>query len=136
MSGPIIRNGANYPINYQIGTTPDVSGALLDTLQRLTFVQVVKSVVGFEVLETPVTTSFWGVIMPLSPRELKILDIGERPWSLYRVYAQTQLILQVDDVITIPWINNKQTRVMSLDPFGINGYYSYSMVQDWTGSGV
>lgn len=130
-----IQNGCNIPLTFQQGTVPNMGETMTDWFQKMVFTQVVKSVVGFEVLEVPTSTTFWGVIMPLSPRDLKLLPEGQRAWTLYRLYAQPVLKLQVDDVITITSFNNKQTRVMSREDFSIYSYVTYTLCQDWEDSG-
>ena len=64
MSAPTIANGCNRPINFQTGTVPDVSGALKDYFQLITFTKITKTTSGFQVIETEVTTSFWGLVQP------------------------------------------------------------------------
>jgi len=108
---------------------------MTDWFQTLTFTKLVKTAVGYEVLETPTPTTFWGIFMPLSPRELKLLPEGERAWTLYKLYAQPVLTLQVDDVLVFPQLNNKQTRVMSREDYAIYSYVAYTLCQDWVGSG-
>lgn len=135
MSPATIRNGANYSIAVQQGTVPNMMETLTDYLQNLSFTQVVKTNVGFEVLETPTTTNFFGLFMPFSPRELQILDIGQRAWSWFSLYTMLPLTLQVDDVVTFPTLNNKPTRVMSRADYGLYSYIVYKLSQDWTGSG-
>lgn len=136
MSGPAtIQNGANIPLNFQQGTVPNMGESLTDWFQKMSFIQIVKIGVGFELLETPTVTTFWGIVMPLSPRDLKILPEGERAWTLFKLYAQPVLTLQVDDVITFTSFNNKQTRVMSRENYAIYSYVSYTLCQDFTGSG-
>lgn len=130
-----IQNGNAIPLNFQQGTVPNMGESMTDWFQNLSFTQIVKTVVGFENFETPTTTNFWGVFMPLSPRDLKLLPEGQRAWTLYRLYAQPVLTLQVDDVVVFPQINNKQTRVMSREDYGLYSYVTYTLCQDWKGSG-
>lgn len=135
LTPPTILNSCNVPLNYAQGTIPNLSESITDWFQKLSFEQLVKTVVGFEVVETPVITQFWGVFMPFSPRDLKLLPEGERAWTLIKLYAQSVLPLQVDDVVVFPQLNNKQTRVMSRSDYGIYSYCEYSLSQDWQGSG-
>lgn len=130
-----IQNGNAIPLNFQQGTVPNMGETMTDWFQKLSFIQIVKSVVGFEVQEVPITTNFWGIFMPLSPRDLQLLPEGQRAWTLYRLYAQPVLTLQVDDVVVFPQINNKQTRIMSREDFALYSYVTYSLCQDWIGSG-
>lgn len=127
-----IQNGANQSIAFQTGSIPDVSGAILDYFQYMTFDQIVKTIVGFQVVETTTPVNFRGVIYPFSPRELQLLPIGERAWSWFNCYAQPVLTLQVDDVVI--W-NNRQTRVMSKENYHLYGYVRYTLIQDYNNSG-
>lgn len=132
MTSWTIANGKNRPLTFQQGTVPDVSGAMKDYFQTMVFTQIVKSVVGFENLEVPTNTTFEGVIMPFSPRQMLLLPEGQRAWTIFDLYADPVLALQVDEVIT--W-NEKQTRVMSRKDYDMYGYVNYVLCQDWTGSG-
>lgn len=132
-----IANGCNVPLNEQTGSIPDMGGAMLDWFQLLTFSQVVKTVVNYQVVETENQIDFWGVIMPLKHRDLEILPIGQRAWTWLNVYAQTApngsvLTLNVDDVGVFRGV---QTRVMARKNYANYGYVNYHWVQDWTGSG-
>lgn len=127
-----ILNGKNQPINIQTGSIPDVSGALKDRFQYMTFETVAKAVVGFEVQETGTTVSFWGIIMPLSPRALQLKPEGQRAWTWLQIIAEPALSLDVDDVVTY---NGTQTRIMSKTDYSLYGYVTYEAVQDWTGAG-
>jgi len=127
-----IKNGANQPINFQTGTVPDVSGALKDYFQYMTFTKVTKSVVAYQLSETKTDISFWGLITPFSERQLGLLPIGERAWTYFNLFAEPVLTLQVDDVVI--W-NGKQTRIMGRENFTLYGYVRYSLVQDWDNAG-
>lgn len=127
-----IANGANSPINTQAGTVPDVSGALTDYFQPMTFTIVTKEVVGFEVVETPEEISFQGVIQPFNERQLLLKPEGERAWTWFMLHADPVLTLQVDSVVDYL---GEQTRIMSRTDYELYGYVEYHLVQDWTGSG-
>lgn len=127
-----IINGANQPLNVQTGSIPDVSGALKDRFQNITFEAVSKSAVGFQVQESGTPVNFWGMILPLSQRLLQLKPEGQRAWTWLAIYAEPALNLDVDDVFI--W-NGIQTRVMAKTDYSLYGYVSYEAVQDWTGSG-
>lgn len=127
-----IANAANRPINLPAGTVPDVSGALKDWFQPLVFVQVIKSTVAFQVVETKVETPFLGVVQPFTKRQLQLKPEGQRAWSWLMVHADPVLTLQVDDVGIFL---GKQTRVMGRLDFANYGYVEYVWLQDFTGSG-
>lgn len=127
-----IANGCNTPINQRTGTVPDVSGALQDYFQPMTFEPVGKVVNGFQVVETGTAITFRGTAQPLTERQLMLKPEGQRAWSWFLVHSDPVLSLNVDDVVV--W-NGKQTRVMARKDFAIYGYVEYSLVQDWTGAG-
>lgn len=128
----IIGNAADRPINQQNGTTPDVSGALFDWMQPMSFEKIVKTVNGYQAVETPTVYNFQGFIQPLTERQLILKPEGERAWTWFTLHAQFSLTLQVDDVVL--W-NSKQTRVMARKDYMLEGFVEYQIVQDWTGSG-
>ncbi len=128
-----IINAKDTPLNQQAqGTVPDVSGALQDWLQPLTFELLLKTVSGFQVVETPSVITLQGVIQPLGKRELLMKPEGERGWTWFEMTAQFQPKLEIDDVVTYL---GKQTRVMTRANSTIYGFIDYTLVQDWTGSG-
>jgi hypothetical protein len=130
--GSTILNAADIPLNFKQGTIPDVGGALKDWFQAMTFTQVQKQTVGFQVLEIGVDTNFWGVIQPLKPQALAIKPEGQRSWTWLQLHADPSLTLLTDEVVTY---NGVQTRVMARRDYTIYGYVEYELVQDWTDSG-
>lgn len=129
----LIRNAGDFPLSHQpAGTVPDVSGAMQDYFQPMTFSPVGKVVNGFVVVETSAPINFRGVMQPLSERRLALKPEGQRAWSWFLVNADLATVVNVDDVVI--WFG-KQTRVMARKDFGLYGYSQYELVQDWTGSG-
>ncbi len=116
MTANTIANGKNRPVNVQTGTVPDVSGALKDLFQLLTFERVEKVPLGFQVLERGVITSFWGMVA----------------WTWLLIHAEPSLSLNVDEVI---FFLGSQTRVMARVNYSEYGYQEYHVIQDYTGSG-
>lgn len=127
-----IANGANRPLNVQTGTVPDVSGALKDWFQPMTFEPVTKSNSAFQVIEVGDPINFQGVIQPFTERQLVFKPEGQRAWTWLWLHADPVLTLQVDDVVLYLGV---QTRVMSRKNYDIYGYVEYQLVQDWEGSG-
>lgn len=128
----VIANAANQPLFAKSGTVPDMSGALTDYFQPLVFTLVKKTTVGFQVVETPRSINFRGVIQPFTSRQLQIKPEGERAWTWFTVHADPSLSLDVDDVVTY---NGKQTRIMGRKEYGLYGFVEYEIVQDYTGAG-
>ena len=127
-----IFNASSQPLNIKSGSIPDVSGALKDYFQIMTFTKIVKSIIGFENFETPTPINFQGVLYPMTGRRLELKPEGQRAWTWLILYADPVITLEVDEVVVY---NNKQTRVMSQKDFGLYGYVEYELVQDFTGSG-
>lgn len=133
MAGPAtIQNGANVPLTFQQGTVPNMSEALQDWFQTMTFTQIVKTVVGFEVVETPVSTTFRGVLQPYTGKQMALLPEGQRGWNWMTLHSEPVLKLQIDDVVN--WLG-RQVRVMSRKDYSLYAYVEYTLVVDWTGSG-
>ncbi len=128
----LIQNGADTPLNVKTGTIPDVSGGMFDWFQPMTFTQIVKSTVDFQLVETATDITFRGVIQPLSNRDLRLKPEGQRAWTWLQLHAQTVLNLEVDDVVKYLGV---QTRVMARKDYTLYGYFVYELVQDFTGSG-
>lgn len=133
MSGPAtIQNGSNVPLTFDQGTVPNMSIALANWYQTMTFTQIVKTVVGFEVVETPTNTTFRGVLQPYTGKQMAILSEGERGWNWFTLHSDPVLKLQIDDVVT--W-QGRQIRIMSRKDYSLYAYIEYTMIIDWTGSG-
>lgn len=127
-----IANAADVPLNVRTGTIPNMGTVLLDWFQNLTYEPVVKTVTAFQVVETATPISFWGIVQPLSGRQIALKPEGQRTWNWIAIYAQQQLSLTTDDVIIFL---GKQYRVMSQKSFELYSYFYYELVEDWTGSG-
>lgn len=127
-----IMNASNTPLNQINGTVPDISGALRDYFQPMTFTLVTKTVSGFQVVEDAYPIELWGVIQPLNPRQLILKPEGQRAWSWYQLHAQTGVALKVDDCIEY---QGRQYRVMAKTNYVLYGYDLYELVTDWTGAG-
>lgn len=128
----VIPNAANRPLFSKSGTVPDVSGALKDWFQNMTFGIVTKSVVNFQNVETVDPINFQGVIQPYTGRQLSLLPEGQRAWNWLILHADPVLTLNVDSVVIY---KGKQTRVMARKDYILYGYVEYHLVTDWTGSG-
>lgn len=124
-----IANGANSPLFAKNGSVPDVSGAMQDYYQQITFEPIVKTVVGFQNVETTTPISFRGTWQPFTERQLLMKPEGQRAWTWFWMHSDPVLTLQVDDIGV--W-NGKPTRVMARKDYGLYGYVEYHLVQDWT----
>ena len=128
----IIGNAANRPLNTNSGTLPDVSGAMLDYFQPMTFELLVKTVQGYQLAEDPTIFQFQGVWQPFSEQQLSVKPEGQRKWKWFWLHAQPSLDLAPDDVVLYQGV---QYRVMARKDYNLYGYIEYHLVDDYTGSG-
>lgn len=126
-----ITNASSTLLNQNSGTLPNMSAALLNWFQAMTFGLLVKTVSGFQVVETETPIAFRGVWQPLTGRQLMLKPEGERGWDWYWLHSDPSLNLKIDDVIIYL---GTQYRVMSLKDYTLYKYKEWTLVQDWTGS--
>jgi len=127
-----INNACNIPLNENSGTLPDMSTALQNWYQPMTFGVITKTVVAFQDVETVVDTQFLGVWQPLSGRQLILKPEGQRAWSWWQLLADLAIDLKVDDIIIYL---TKQYRVMAKKNYSLYQYQEYHLISDWVGSG-
>jgi hypothetical protein len=126
------NNAANRPLFDRSGSTPDVSGAMTEYFQPLVFEKLVKTVQGFQALETQTPINTQGILQPFTARQLFLKAEGQRAWTWFTLHALPTLVLEVDDVVMYKGV---QTRVMSRKDYSLYGFVEYELVQDWTGAG-
>lgn len=127
-----ISNAKDTLLNQNSGTLPNMSDALLDWFQKMTFTRIVKNIVNFQVVETPTNTDFQGVWQPSSPQALLMKSEGQRQWKWFTVHADPSLHLDPDEIITYL---GTQYRVMNKLDYTEYAYIEYELIQDYTGSG-
>jgi hypothetical protein len=127
-----ILNAKNVPLNQLSGTSPDVSGALLDTFQQMTFTTVTKVVTAFQVYETGDDIQFMGNWQPWQPRIVVQEKHGQRRWKWFVCHSTTALGLTPDDCIEYL---GTQYRVKGVSDWSLNGYFRYELIEDYTGAG-
>lgn len=128
----VILNAKDILLNASTGTVPNVSDAMLDWFQPMTFGVVTTTVQNFQSVQVQTDFSFMGVIQPLTERQLMLKPEGQRAWSWFLLHADISLRLEVDSVVNYL---GKQYRVMSNKDWSLYGYLEYHLVTDWTGSG-
>lgn len=128
----IIAQGKDTPLNANSGTVPDMSDALLDWFQPITFGVVTTVVDNFQSVQTQVQTSFQGVWQPFTDRQLLLKPEGQRAWSWFQIHADPSLTLNVDSVIIYL---GKQYRVMTHKDYSLYKYVEYHVIEDYTGAG-
>jgi hypothetical protein len=131
---PII-NAKDRLLSENSGTLPDVSGALLNWFQPLTFNRITKSTVGFQVVEALEAVCTQGIIQPFTAQQLQMKPEGQRAWKWLTIHAAPGCPLEPDDVITEVNVRagNTSYRVMSKRNFSACGYLQYEVVEDYEG---
>lgn len=126
-NSPIISAGAKN-LNDQIGTLPQMSEALMDWLQPMTFKQVTKTIVNMQVVETFEDVPMQAVRQPLSAQQVMMKPEGQRSWRWDRLHALPSPELRVDSQVIY---NGVEYRVMGKWPWPEYGYVEYHLTQDY-----
>lgn len=124
-----ISNAKDTLLSANPGTLPNVSGAMRGWFQPLTFTSIVKSVVNHQLVEVETEVAGFGVRVPFSPQQFKLVPEGQRAWKWEAVYTLPSLILNPDDKMVF---GGTTYRVMSKQDFKEYGYVLYSIAQDYT----
>lgn len=123
-----INNACDVLLDQNPGTLPDLHGPILDYFQDLSFTEIVKEIVNFNLVETTVTTNFRGVRQPLTPQQLKMKPEGQRKWKWEMIHALPNLVLDIDDQI---WFQGEPFRVSSKMDYAQYGFVTYDICQDY-----
>lgn len=123
-----IANARDVNLKQNVGTLPNMSSALLDWMQPILAVQVVKTQVNYQTVERGDPISFQGVIQPSNGRQLRILPDGQRSWDWEILHSLTNLGLKTDDVI---WIQDIAYRVLNAKNLKVYGFFYYELQQDY-----
>lgn len=125
-----IKNAKDRKLGQNTGTLPDVTGGLLDWFQPMNFLVLTKSVVNYKNKETARAIKTMGLWQPFSPRNLQIMEEGQRSWSWFRMFTLPGNALEIDNIISYLGVNY---RVMGINDYTLNGYVEYRLIQDYTG---
>lgn len=108
---------------------PQVSGALSNWQQTMTFTTIVKTTVNSVLVETKTDTTFKGVWQPMGAAQLKLKPIAQRTWKWFTCHAEPKVQLKNDEIITF---NSENYRVMEKLDYKEYGYIEYHLVKDYT----
>lgn len=125
----MITNAKDTLLDKNTGTLPNMSDVLNGWLQPMVFTGIKKTIVNFQVVETPTTISFMGVWQPFSERKLALKPEGQRSWRWFSCFSDAGLVLNTDEVICYL---GKQYRVMGTMDYRLEGYMEYHLVEDYT----
>lgn len=126
-SSPIFSAGSK-PLSQQVGTLPQMDGALMDWLQPMTFKVVTKTTVNMQVVESFINVTMQAVRQPLSAQQLMMKPEGQRGWKWDRIHALPGQELSLDSEVIYLGI---QYRVMGKWPWPEYGYIEYHLTQDY-----
>lgn len=134
MSTPIF-DAADRLLDQGVGTLPDVSSALLDWFQPLTFRKLTKGVVAFQNVETATDICTSGVIQPFTAKQLLLKPEGQRALSWFTIHALPGCALEVDDIVVQVNLRagNAPYRVMAKKDYSAYGYVEYHVMQGYDG---
>ena len=124
----MIINGKDIPLNLASVQLPDMSAALGDLMQPMSFVRIDKTNLDglVQEIQFPIVTR--GVRGPWSPQKLAILPEGQRAWRWETITALADLILKPDDRILWDGI---YFRIMAKTDYKEYGYVQYDIAQDY-----
>jgi len=109
---------------------PGVLESFRDWGQYLTFNKITKTIVDYQVVETPFERSFEGMLLTQTPQQLSIKPEGQRTWMWWTLV--TDELLTLDDIIKDE--HNTEYRLMTKSNFAIAGFYSYEIVEQYANS--
>lgn len=124
----MIINGKDFKIGAQ-SNLPDVSDALLDWFQNMTFDLITKAITDYDLTETATTISTKGVRQPFSAQQLSIKPEGQRAWKWETLHCLPDVKLNPDDIVVF---NGVRYRVMEKLDYSEYGYLEYHIIQDYT----
>lgn len=124
----MIMNGKDFKIGAQ-SNLPDVSDALLDWFQNMTFDLITKTITDYDLTETATTVSTKGVRQPFSAQQLSIKPEGQRAWKWETLHCLPNVKLNPDDIVVF---NGVRYRVMEKLDYSEYGYLEYHIIQDYT----
>ena len=124
----IIKNAADQAIDKDSGTLPNVSAAMKNWFQKITFTKIVKTIVNYKVVEVETDISFQGVWQTMSPRQLIMKPEKQRVEDWYICHAETSLILNVDEIIEY---QSAKYRIMNKIDHSKYGFVEYHILEDF-----
>ncbi|MDR1941236.1 MAG: hypothetical protein LBQ47_02810 [Endomicrobium sp.] len=122
----MIKNGKDKKITG--GGLPQVSEALLEWFEPLTFAVITKTLNNFRVQETETIIETQGVIQPMSAQEVQMKPQGQRKWKWETIHTLPNIALNVDDIIIL---NLTKYRIMGKYDWARYGYFEFHIVKDY-----
>ena len=123
-----IKNGKDFTLNQNLGTLPNVSVAMGNWFQPMTFNLITKETVNFEVVETSDEISFNGVWQVFSPQKLLMKPEGQRDWKWFTLHSDVDLELTPDQVVEYFGTRYRVTGKIDHNRYG---FFEYEMTEDY-----
>ena len=101
---------------------------LSNYFQQTTFINIVKSVVNGQVVETQTPYCVLAIVEVMSGQQLMIKPEGQRQWRWISVWAYPDLFLNTDDIVQYLGVNY---RVDHKNDWSVYGYLQYDLVEDY-----
>lgn len=123
-----IFNANSLTLDKITGSLPNVSGALLDWFQPITFILIKKTTVNFKLVEERSNYTFMGVVESQTAQQLQMKPEGQRSWNYINVWALPNVALKVDEVFCY---QEKEYRVLRKNDWSQYGYAEFECVEDY-----
>lgn len=123
----MIKNGKDKGLSLS-NRLPNVTSAMCDWFQNVTFIRIVKQIINFEVTEVEEPFNFRGVVQVAASQTLQKYPEGQRQWLHYTVHAEPSLILDPDERVIYQGV---QYRVGQKRDYKEYGYVEYDLLQDF-----
>lgn len=124
----MIINAKDIPLASQMGTLPNMSEGLLDWFQPITFTQITKTIVEFNLVETSVQINTMGVRQPFSPQQLSLKPEGQRQWKWQTIHYLPGVLLNIDDILMFNGVNYRVKDKLDWTEYG---YLEVHVVEDF-----
>lgn len=129
----MIKNAKDKPLNEQSASLPNLGGVLSTWSQKITIQKLEKTVVnGFAVEQYTKELSFIGVFQPYGDQSLDITPERQTTLRPSQLHSTTDLDLQLSDIV---FVKGTQYRVINKGQYADYGYFSYSLIEDYSGNG-
>lgn len=124
----MIINAKDKPISLASSNLPNMGLAVRRWFQKLKFGVIKKTQLNGYTQEVVTELDSFGVRVPFTPEQLKILKEGERSWNWSTLYCNVDLILNTDDRVIIKGV---KYRVMGKTDYTEYGYLQYDVIEDY-----
>lgn len=124
----MITNGKDKLLSANPGSLPNLSGAMQNWTQQITFTVITKSTVNFVVKEVETDYTCPAIVQPFTSKQLQMKPEGQRAWNWQRIHSDIGLQLTTDD--RVKFLGTKY-RVMQKWDYSQYGYVEYDVVEDY-----